>query len=143
MNDFYPYQINIGKQHNNSTYVIKGGFKMEISNTHYEYYVIEGQFGKTGRWSANHEFIYMGLGKEYEFNKFTASGECWQQTGNHGVFDKEYAIDICDKLNVMCEYGNGIPYYTGFGYTRRQYDSIVEFRVLKIEKSCAVTLVTE
>jgi len=73
----------------------------------YEIFIIEHQYEKEGKWSRtsfdggfkmpDRHILKNGVweGKENEpYESFSASGQCWQETGEHGVFDTEMAIKL-------------------------------------------------
>ena len=93
---------------------------------HYVYYTIEYQTE-----SSNNEWYpindrCLGL-KEYEFGEHTACGRCWQTTGEHGIFNKRYAVKFLKDLRKALAYDKIIPVV--------ETDKITRFRLVKIEKT--------
>lgn len=82
-----------------------------------QYYIIE--YKSSGKW---HQLIDQFFLPEYEFGQNTSCGDCWQKTGQHGMYDVEYAKEYCNKLNKAIENG-----------TLNSKFEISEFRVAKIE----------
>jgi hypothetical protein len=59
-----------------------------------KYYIIE--YKCNDKW---YQLIDRFFLKEYEFGQNTACGDCWQKTGQYGMYDLEYAKEYCNKLN--------------------------------------------
>ena len=91
--------------------------------THFEdsYYVIEEYQFKWNRWVPLTDRYYL---KEYEFGQHTSCGACWQETGNHGIYDLEYAKAYCNALNDALENGQINPTEAG----------VSKFRIAKVER---------
>ena len=66
---------------------------------------------------------------EYEHGENSASGECWQKTGIHGMFDYGYAATYCNKLNQAVSEGK----------LHELLCSAAEFRLIKVEVSQKTT----
>ena len=56
-----------------------------------KYYIIE--FNSNGKW---HQLVDQCYIPEYEFGQNSACGECWQKTGQHGMYDLAYAKEYCN-----------------------------------------------
>jgi len=56
------------------------------------YYAIEVFLDRSNKW-ANANLDHFGCPKD-----FTASGECWQQTGFHGTFDRNVGLSAVQEI---------------------------------------------
>ena len=82
-----------------------------------KYYIIE--FRSKDKWYQLIDQFYL---PEYEFGQNSCSGACWQKTGQHGMYDIEYAKEYCNKLNDALQNGT----------LNNRYDA-AEFRIAKVE----------
>lgn len=82
-----------------------------------KYYIIEYQID--GKWyqMIDHYFL-----PEYEFGQNTSCGDCWQKTGQHGMYDFAYAKEYCNKLNAAIKNG-----------TLLHRKDVTRFRIVEIE----------
>ena len=82
----------------------------------YKFYIIKHKYNKEGEWKHSGECRQWldRLGKDdfhtriknietYDkvFDPFTACGDCWQQTGCHGSYNKMDAIKILDVVTQL------------------------------------------
>ena len=65
-----------------------------------KYYIIECR--SKDKW---YQLIDQICLPEYEFGQNSSCGECWQKTGQHGIYDLEYAKKYCNKLNEAINNG--------------------------------------
>lgn len=82
-----------------------------------KYYIIE--YKCNDKW---YQLIDRFFLKEYEFGQNTACGDCWQKTGQYGMYDFEYAKEYCNKLNDAIANGIIDP-----------QRGITEFRIAEVE----------
>ena len=82
-----------------------------------KYYIIE--YKCNDKW---YQLIDRFFLKEYEFGQNTACGDCWQKTGQYGMYNLEYAKEYCNKLNEAVANGAIDPKL-----------GITEFRIAEIE----------
>ena len=87
-----------------------------------KYYIIEEQFADSGKWYRLGDRFYL---PEYEFGQNSCCGECWQKTGQHGMYDLEYATEYCNKLNEALKNGTLPIYKPGW--------EIAKFRLAAVE----------
>lgn len=117
----------------------KNGYQVEK----YTYYIIEAYWAAWDKWYGIGEDTY---GADKEHGEFTACGECWQQTGHHGTFNKEHAIDICNKLNEKLNNGELVANLKS--WRRADSESIVkhglkEFRVREIKVRTKTKIISQ
>lgn len=120
-------------------YVNKKGYNV----TKVKYYIIEEHQAVYNRWVSIGDDTY-GIDKEH--GEFTSCGECWQKTGIHGTFNKQHALDICNKLNSALADGS---IYDCFNHrsqlNKESFEAakITEFRVVEIIKTIKQKVVAE
>lgn len=68
----------------------------------YVFYQIQRHFDEWDKWYTMTDRYYL---KEFEHGQNSASGDCWQTIGVHGIFDYEYARKYCNALNDALEAG--------------------------------------
>lgn len=76
----------------------------------YKIYMIQHRYEKKGRWAGTGDVLFANVPAKFRFAsihplahrspfvQFAASGECWQQTGTHGTFDREVAIKMLELV---------------------------------------------
>jgi len=57
---------------------------------------IEAYCPTTDLWTSIEDRYYL---KRYELGEHSACGKCWQEIGEHGIYDLEYAKRFCNDLN--------------------------------------------
>lgn len=66
-----------------------------------EFYIIEEYQSRWNRWVQLTNYYI----KEYEFGDFSTCGQCWQETGNVGTYNLQYAKAYCNALNKALRNG--------------------------------------
>lgn len=101
--------------------------KSENENIHTEdeYYTIEEYQSTWSRWCyLTHHYL-----NEHEFGELTSCGQCWQETGCHGTYNLDYAIEYCNALNkalINGEIDNLV---------NKDGKNVTEFRICKCERT--------
>lgn len=70
--------------------------KDDIIHYEDEYFIIEEFQSTWNRWVGLGDRCYLD---EHKFNDFSACGQCWQETGVHGTYNRDLAIRYCNDLN--------------------------------------------
>lgn len=96
--------------------------KSENENIHTEdeYYTIEEYQSTWSRW-CNLTHYYL---EPYEFGEMSSCGQCWQETGYHGTYNLNYALEYCNALNRALLNGE----------ISKINKHVTEFRVCKCER---------
>lgn len=76
-----------------------------------QHWIEPGGMYKDGRWAESDlNYFLKGVDKakdEELRNQFNACGECWQETGEYGVYDSDTAIDM---LKLVVKYNVGLKF---------------------------------